>query len=307
MIKIVFFGTPKIALPSLEYLCNSKDFEVLAVVTQPDKPLGRGHKITAPPLKEFAIANNIRVFQPKSIRKDENVIKQLKGLKPDFFVTFAFGQILSQEVLDIPKYSTVNLHASLLPKYRGANPIQRAIINGDTQTGICTMLTELALDSGDICIKHPIKIDENMNCEDLFDEISIKSPKIIEETLRGLVSGKIKPIAQPTDGVTIAAKMTKEEAKIDWSKSALDIHNLVRGIYKMPGAYFCYKDKIVKVLKTKIVEYNIKHENYGEFSEVTKEGIIVNCGRGQVILITVKPEAKGEMSARDWYNGIKGR
>lgn len=279
----------------------------MAVVTQPDKPLGRGHKITAPPLKEFAIANNIRVFQPKSIRKDENVIKQLKGLKPDFFVTFAFGQILSQEVLDIPKYSTVNLHASLLPKYRGANPIQRAIINGDTQTGICTMLTELALDSGDICIKHPIKIDENMNCEDLFDEISIKSPKIIEETLRGLVSGKIKPIAQPTDGVTIAAKMTKEEAKIDWSKSALDIHNLVRGIYKMPGAYFCYKDKIVKVLKTKIVEYNIKHENYGEFSEVTKEGIIVNCGRGQIILITVKPEAKGEMSARDWYNGIKGR
>ena len=141
MINIVFFGTPKIALKSLEYLYNSDKINVLAVVTQPDKPAGRGHKLTMSPIKEFALTKNLPVFQPKSIRKSPEVIEALKDLKPDFFVTFAFGQILSQEVLDIPKYATINLHASLLPKYRGANPIQRAIINGDKETVICTMIT----------------------------------------------------------------------------------------------------------------------------------------------------------------------
>ena len=135
MINVVFFGTPVIALKSLEYLYNSEKINVLAVVTQPDKPAGRGHKISMSPIKEFAVSKNITVFQPKSIRKEAQIIEELKKLKPDFFITFAFGQILSQEVLDIPKYETINLHASLLPKYRGANPIQRAIINGDKQTG----------------------------------------------------------------------------------------------------------------------------------------------------------------------------
>ena len=144
MINIVFFGTPAIALKSLEHLYNSEKINVLAVVTQPDKPAGRGHKMSMSVLKQFAIEHNLPVFQPKSIRKE---------LKPDFFVTFAFGQILSQEVLDIPKYETINLHASLLPRYRGANPIQRAIINGDKETGICTMITELGLDCGDVCIR----------------------------------------------------------------------------------------------------------------------------------------------------------
>ena len=131
MIRVVFFGTPKIALKSLEYLYNSSEIEVVAVVTQPDKPAGRGHKLAMSPIKEFALANNLPVFQPKSIRKEPDIQEELKKLEPDFFVTFAFGQILSQEVLDIPKFETINLHASLLPKYRGANPIQRAIINGD--------------------------------------------------------------------------------------------------------------------------------------------------------------------------------
>ena len=135
MIKVVFFGTPKIALKSLEYLYNSEKIEIVGVVTQPDKPAGRGHKLTMPPLKIFALEHNLPVFQPKSIRKEPEIQEELKKLNPDFFVTFAFGQILSQEVLDIPKYETINLHASLLPKYRGANPIQRAIINGDKKQG----------------------------------------------------------------------------------------------------------------------------------------------------------------------------
>src|SRR5574344_522519 len=305
MIKIVFFGTPDIGLKSLKYLFNSEKIEVSAVVTQPDKPSGRGYKLVMSPIKQFALENNIPVFQPKSIRKEPVIIEALEKIKPDFFVTFAFGQILSQEVLDIPKYETINLHASLLPKYRGANPIQRAIINGDTKTGICTMITELGLDSGDICLKLPIKISEDMTCIDLFEEISEKSPELLEQTLVGLIDGSIKPVAQALDGITQAQKMTKEEAKIDWKQSAGDIHNLVRGIYNMPSAYFYHNDKLIKVSKTKVLEHDKKHQNYGTVDKCSKEGVEVNCGRGTILLVTVKPEGKGEMSARDWFNGLK--
>ncbi len=301
-IKVIFFGTPKIALKSLEYLINSEKIDVLAVVTQPDKPAGRGHKLTMSPIKECAIANNLPVFQPKSIRKEPEIQEELKKLAPDFFVTFAFGQILSQEVLDIPKYETINLHASLLPKYRGANPLQRAIINGEKQTGICTMITELGLDCGDVCLKEPIEISDNLNCIQLFDIVSDKSPEMIEKTLIGLVENTIKPEKQCEEGVCIASKLSKEECQIDWSKSAQNIHNLVRGIYCCPSAYFTFNDKIVKVLETEVKDGNGKE---GEFINVTKDGIEVACGNGSLLLKRVKPEGKGEMPARDWYNGVK--
>ncbi len=304
MIKIVFFGTPDIGLKSLEYLHNSNNIEVAAVVTQPDKPAGRGNKITMSPIKQFALKHNISVYQPKSIRKEPDIQEELKKLEPDFFVTFAFGQILSQEVLDIPKYETINLHASLLPKYRGANPIQRAIINGDKETGICTMITELGLDCGDICKRLVIPISDTMNCEQLYEEISEKSPKMIEETLLGLVNELIKPIPQGEDGVCMANKLQKEETEIDFSKSASDIHNLVRGVYKSPSAYFKYNDKIIKVLETKVCEGSGKS---GDFTEITKEGIKVACGKDSIMLIKVKPEGKGEMFARDWYNGLRNK
>lgn len=302
MINIVFFGTPAIALKSLEYLYNSDKINVLAVVTQPDKPAGRGHKLCMSPLKEFALKNNLPVFQPKSIRKEFDIQEELRKLNPDFFVTFAFGQILSQEVLDIPKYSTINLHASLLPKYRGANPIQRAIINGDKETGICTMITELGLDCGDVCLKEKIAIPDDMTCVDLFEVISEKSPQLLEKTLLGLVDKSITPQPQCEEGVCMANKLTKEETKIDWSKPAIEIHNLVRGIYKFPSAYFIYNDKIIKVLQTKVLE---KQGKIGEFVQVTKDGIEVGCGKDCLLLVKIKPEGKGEMFARDWYNGLK--
>ena len=305
MIKIVFFGTPKIAVKSLEYLNASSEIEVLAVVTQPDKPAGRGKKITMSPVKEFAIQHSIPVFQPKSIRKEPEIQEALKQLKPDFFVTFAFGQILSQEVLDIPKYCTINLHASLLPKYRGANPLQRAIINGDKETGICTMITELGLDCGDVCLKEAIQIPEDMNCEQLFEKVSEMSPELIEKTLKGIVSNTIKPTPQCEEGVCMAGKLTKEETEIDWNKTAEEIHNLVRGIYKFPGAYFMHNGKIIKVLETK-VDHTCALAA-GELGKAAKEGVPVGCSHGTVILTKVKPEGKGEMSARDWYNGIKNR
>lgn len=301
MINIVFFGTPAIALKSLEYLYNSDKINVLAVVTQPDKPAGRGHKIQMSVIKQFALEHNLPVFQPKSIRKEPEIQEELKNLNPDFFVTFAFGQILSQEVLDIPKYETINLHASLLPRYRGANPIQRAIINGDKETGICTMITELGLDCGDVCMREKIEIPNDMTCVDLFEKISDISPILLEKTLVGLVEKTIIPEKQCETGVCMANKLTKEETKIDWTKSAEEIHNLVRGIYKFPSAYFMHNDKVVKVLETRVIEDN---GTCGEFVKVTKEGIEVGCGKDCLLLIKIKPEGKGEMFAKDWANGL---
>ena len=304
MINIVFFGTPHIALKSLEYLYNSDKINVLALVTQPDKPAGRGHKITMSPLKIFALDKGLPVFQPKSIRKEFDIQNELKKLEPDFFVTFAFGQILSQDVLDIPKYQTINLHASLLPKYRGANPIQRAIINGDKETGICTMITELGLDCGDICLSETIKISEDMTCTDLFEIISDKSPELIEKTLLGLVSNTITPKKQDDSCVCTANKLTKEETLINWSNPAISIHNLVRGIYKFPSAYFMHNGKIIKVLKTRVSD---KIGKCGEFVGTSKDGVIVGCGENCIELLTVKPEGKAEMSARAWFNGLKNK
>lgn len=302
MIKIVFFGTPDIGLKSLEYLYNSDKIDVLAVVTQPDKPAGRGHKLQMSPIKKFAVEKNIPVFQPKSIRKEFDIQEELKKLEPDFFVTFAFGQILSQEVLDIPKYETINLHASLLPRYRGANPIQRAIINGDKETGICTMITELGLDCGDVCQKLVIPISDTMNCEELWNEIAEKSPKMIEDTLEGLQNKTLTPQKQCEDGVCMANKLTKEECLIDWTKTNTEIHNLIRGICRCPSAYFLFNEKIIKVIESEAVDGS---GEVGKIVNHSKEGVDIACGKGLLRLIKVKPEGKGEMFAKDWYNGVK--
>lgn len=303
-VNIVFFGTPDIGLKSLEYFHKSEKFNVLAVVTQPDKPAGRGNKLTPSPIKKYALENDIKIFQPKSIRKEPEIIEELKSLNPDFFVTFAFGQILSQEVLDIPKYETINLHVSLLPKYRGANPIQRALINGDRETGICTMITELGLDCGDICMTHPIEITPNMNCIELFEICSSESPLLLEKTLLGLIDGSITPKKQCEDGVCFADKLQKEECLIDWAKSAQEIHNLVRGVYKCPSAHFYYQDKIIKVLETEVINEQ-QNGSIGDFVKISKLGIDVKTGDGVLRLIKVKPEGKGEMFARDWGNGLR--
>lgn len=308
MIKVIFFGTPKIALKSLDYLVKSDKIDVLAIVTQPDKPTGRGHKVLPPPVKQYALEHNIPVFQPTSIKKDFEIQEALKKLEPEFFVTFAFGQILSKEVLDIPKYSTINLHASLLPLYRGANPIQRALINGDTKTGICTMITEEGLDCGGICLRDEIEITENMNYEELFEHISEKSPELIEMTLLNIKSGSLKPVEQLHDNATYAHKIKKEDAKIDWSKSAREIHNLIRGLYKAPSAYCLFRDKTVKILESRVVDEEIPANFIGRVGEIIKSdknGIEITTTQGILLITKVKPEGKGEILARDWFNGLK--
>ena len=304
MINVIYMATPDIAVKSLEELHNNKEINVIAVVTQPDRPKGRGNKLTPPPVKVFATEHNIPCFQTEKIRKDLELIQKLKDYNPDFFVTFAFGQILSQEVLDIPKNATLKLHASLLPKYTGANPIQRRIYNGDTKTGITTMLTVLELDAGDICETEEIDISENMTDIELKEIICKKAPSLICSTLKGLYSGELKPHKQNENGVTIAAKFTKEDGIIDWEKSACDIHNQVRSMVDFPCAYTMCNGKILKIIETRLSD-NKSVKKSSTVMNVTKEGIEVCTGNGCILITKVKPESKGIMNAYDFANGAK--
>lgn len=297
-------ATPDIAVKSLEELIKNKGIEVCAVVTQPDRPKGRGKKLTPPPVKTCAVQNNIPCFQTEKISKDIDLIKTLKGYSPDFFVTFAFGQILSTEVLEIPKFSTVNLHASLLPEYRGANPIQRCIYNGDKKTGITTMITVLALDAGDICETRDITITDDMTDIDLKNIISDESPQLICSTLNGLYTGKLQPTKQNEDKVTIANKFTKQDGLINWTKSAKQIHNQVRSMVDFPTAYTFFNKKMIKIIATKVIN-NKKYQNNGEIIAVTKEGIEIGTEEGTLLILRVKPESKGIMNAYDFANGAQ--
>lgn len=296
-------GTPEIAVKSLEKLNKEDNIEVLAVVTQPDRPKGRGNKLTPPPVKVFATENNIECFQTEKISKDVELLAKLKDMKPDFFITFAFGQILSQEVLDIPKFSTINLHASLLPKYRGANPIQRCIYNGDKKTGITTMLTVLELDAGDICKTDEITITDTMTDIELREIISEKSPQLIVDTILGLYNGSLKPQKQPDEGITIAKKFQKQDGLIDWNRSATEIHNQIRSMVEFPTAYTSYCGKMLKIISSSVISSDT--QSVGRIVNITKKGIEVSTGNGTILIEKVKPESKGVMNAFDFVNGAK--
>ncbi len=304
MIKIVFMGTPQIAVNSIQKLLNFNDVQICAVVTQPDRPCGRGKKLTPPPVKEFALRHEIPVFQTESIRKDEKLLDELRKIEPDFFITFAFGQILTQEVLDIPKFATINLHASLLPKYRGANPIQRAIFNGDEETGITTMITVLALDAGDICMQEKIKITENMTDAELSRIISDKAPFLLYPTIKQLYNGVLKPQKQDESGVTIAKKFEKSDGKVDWANSAKNIHNQVRSMTVWPCAFCTFHDKMIKLIETGISgKKSSETVKGGEIVGISKDGIETGTGEGIILIKKLKPEGKPVMNAYDWANG----
>ena len=306
MLKVVFFGTPQIAVNSIMKLLNFADVNIAAIVTQPDRPAGRGKKLVEPPVKVCAIKNAITLFQTNSIRKDSELINTLKAIQPDFFITFAFGQILSQEVLDIPKIATINLHASLLPKYRGANPIQRAIYNGDNETGITTMITVLGLDAGDVCLSEKIAITEEMTSIELADIISEKAPFLLYRTIKGLASGALIPQKQEESLVTFANKFVKEDGLIDWRKTSRQIHDQVRSMVDWPNAFTRYDGKVLKILETKIQNELVDPDcKPGEVVKVSKEGILVRTQDSNLLISKLKPENKSVMNAYDWSNGVK--
>lgn len=303
-LKIVFLGTPKIACNALSELSNKEDIEILCVVTQPDKPAGRGHVLTPPPVKILALEKHLPVFQPISIRKDADLLTALKNMEPDFFITVAFGQILSQEVLDIPKFGTINLHASLLPKYRGANPIARAIANGDKITGVSTMLTSLGVDEGDVVLTEEIKIPQNMTTLDLAIKISDIAPDILYKSLWGLANKEITPQPQNHKEATFAPKFDKEETFLDFNKSATELHNIVRALYPKPSANAYYNGSLIKVLETEVIEETSSKEA-GSIIKKGKEGIFVATAEKVLLIKTLKPEGKKDMPAAAWACGLK--
>ena len=308
--QVVFFGTPDIAIPTLEALIAHEDINVLAAITQPDRPSGRGHKLQAPPVKLLCEKHNIPVFQPEKLSKAPAVLEALHKLQPDLIIMVAFGQILKKDILALPKYGVINLHASLLPAYRGAAPINWAIINGDTITGITTMFTEAGVDTGPMLLKEEIALDANINSHELTKIMADQGAKLTIRTIEQLIAGTLKAEPQNNEKATYAPILLKSMGKIDWSHPANKIHNLVRGIIPWPLAFTTFRGSPLKIWSTKLVEQeelsllpqnNTKH---GEIISINKQ-LFVCCGENTWLEIKeVQPLNKPRLAAKDWSNGI---
>ncbi|MGN1032325.1 MAG: methionyl-tRNA formyltransferase [Intestinibacter sp.] len=298
--KILFMGTPDIASGCLEKLIKEK-YDVIGVVTQPDKQVGRGKKIVFSPVKQVAIENNLPVYQPERA-KEEAFVKEIKDLNPDVVVVVAYGQLLSKEFLDIPKYGCVNVHVSLLPKYRGAAPINWVIINGEEKTGVSTMFMNEGLDSGDIILQSEFKLDDEITAGELHDWMTLEGSKLLCDTLDLIKEGKAPRTPQNHDEFTYAPIMDKNLGHVDFSKTAREIHNLVRGVNPWPSAYTTYMDKKMKVWKTKILDEKSTKEP-GTILKVDKEGIRVST-KDKVILITeIQMPNKKRMEVKEFIKG----
>jgi len=295
--KIVFWGTPDFAIPSLKILNESKH-EVAAVVTAPDKERGRGRKVSFTPVKEYALQNNLSVLQPVDFR-DENFIAQIKEIDADLFVVVAF-RILPEEVFTIPKYGSFNLHGSLLPQYRGAAPIQWALINGDSETGVTTFFLQKKVDTGAMILQKKILIGDEDNLGSLHDKMSMLGADAVLETVELIEEGKAETIIQLDSEATPAPKITKEICEIDWGKSAEEIHNLVRGLSPTPGAFFIYGDKLYKIYNSKI-NNELKLEP-GEIIQ-TKTGLTFGCGEAALDILDIKPEGRKRMTIEEFLRG----
>lgn len=294
--RIIFFGTPEFAIPSLNALLLSGE-EIVAVVTQPDKKKGRGHIFTPPPVKEFAINKGIEVFQPTNIRED-TFISKIFDLRPDLIVVAAYGKILPPDILKIPVYGCINVHASLLPKYRGAAPIQWAIINGEKKTGITIMMMDEGMDTGDILLQEEVEISEDDNAETLSKKLSELGASLLIKAIKKIEEGSIERLPQ-VGTPSYAPPLKKEDGLIDWSKPASEIFNFVRGMYPWPCAY-CYLNKErIKIIKVKIIE---GMGTPGRIERVDRD-FIVGTGRGLISIIELQPEGKRIMAAKDFLRG----
>lgn len=297
--KIVFMGTPDFAVPSLEALIEK--YGVEAVFTQPDRPKGRGKKMAFSAVKEVAVKHDIKVLQPEKLKDDREAIEYLKELNPDFIIVVAFGQILTKEVLDIPRFGCINLHASLLPMYRGAAPLNWVIINGEKKSGNTTMLMDVGLDTGDMLLKDEVEITENMTAGELHDILMVRGGNLLIETIEGIVNGSLKGIKQ--EGETCYAKMlSKNTGKISWNNSALDIHNLIRGLNPWPIAHTTYKDENMKIYESEVLAENSSKEP-GTILSVNKAGIKVSCKEGILLIKKVQFPNGKPLTIEQYING----
>ena len=294
--KIVFMGTPSFAVPVLEELI--KNYEVTLVVTQPDKEVGRKKILTPSPVKEVALKNNIKVFQPAKIRED---YQEVLDANPDIIITAAYGQIIPKVLLDYPKYKCVNVHASLLPKYRGGAPIHHAIINGDEYAGVTIMYMAEKMDDGDIISQDKILIGED-NTTELTKRLSILGKDLLLKTLPDIFSNNIKPIKQNENEVTFAYNISKEDEKINWHNTCIMVYNQIRGLADNPGGYAIYNDKKVKIYKSSYEEKEID----GEIGEIvdTNKRLGIKVKNGVIYPLIIQLEGKNKMPIKDFYNGM---
>ena len=296
--RIVYLGTPDFAVEPLKLLIEN-GYNVIAVVTNRDKPVGRKQVLTAPPVKQFALENNISVFQYDKIRVEG--VENLKQLNPDIMITCAFGQILSKEILDIPKYGVINIHASLLPKYRGASPIHFAILNGETKTGITIMKTNEGVDTGDIIYQEELEIKENETCGELFDRLSILGANCLIKTLPSIFDKTAKYTVQDDEKATFSKIIRKEMAKIDWNDSAKNIVNKIRAFNPAPIAYATFENNPFKIYSAQISSLK---GNVGEILKADKE-LVIGCADGSISLNVVQKAGGKMMNIADFLRGNK--
>ena len=312
MLNVLFMGTPDFAKESLEEVYNA-GYNVIGVVTNPDKPKGRGMKMIPSPVKEFALEKNIPVYQPLKVRNNTEFIEEMKALNPDVICVVAYGKILPKEILDIPRLGCINVHGSLLPKYRGAAPIQWAVLNGDKQTGITTMHMDIGMDTGDMILKETVDIGEDETTGELWERLSGLGGKLLVDTLKLIEEGKA-PREKQGEDFTMAPMLNKEMAEINWEeKTAREIKNLVRGLNPIMGAFTYINDKKLKLWKVQVIsfeefndKYNINAENT-ELGKViladTKQGLFLKAKDAVIEVLEIQAEGAKRMNAKDFLRG----
>lgn len=300
MKKIVFMGTPEIAVPSLKALVEN-GFDIPLVITQLDKPKGRGQAVQYPPVKEYALTAGLEVYQPEKIKNNTEVMEKLKSISPDFFAVVAYGKILPQDVLDIPKIAPVNVHFSLLPKYRGPAPVNWAIMNGEEETGVDTMLMDAGMDTGDILLtaKTPIL---KKNAGELADELAVTGAELLIKTLNDFES--ITPVKQDDDKATKAPMMNKDMGLIDWAQDASQIERMIRAFTPWPASYSMLDSKKVKIFKSDVVESN-HNAAAGTVINIEKESFTVACGNNALKILELQLEGKKRMNTKSFLAGYK--
>lgn len=296
-------GTPGFAIPGLKAILESKH-GLLVVVTQPDRPKGRGKKFTPSPIKQFCVENNLKVLTPENLKSDDFVSK-LKDLNPDLLVVVAF-RILPEKVFTIPPLGTINLHASLLPRYRGAAPINWAIINNEKKTGMTTFFIKKRVDTGDIILQKEVEIHPEETYGELSQRLSIIGSRLLLETIDLVQKGEVKPLPQNDTEATKAPKITPELCKIDWSKPATEIKNLIRGLSPTPGAYTTYNGKILKLFKAQVVDETPYSEGFGEIISADNEkGIEIKTSKGSIRILELQPQSKRRMKGEEFLRGYR--
>lgn len=300
-VKIVFMGTSIFAVPSLEELVKN-NFNIVGVVTQPDRPKGRGKKVMPTPIKEIAQKNDLTVYQPLKV-KDIETINHILAWEPDLIVVVSYGQIIPKDILEGPRYGCINLHASLLPEYRGAAPIQRAIMDGRKISGITTMFIEEGLDTGDIIMQVPISIDEDINHGEYEKILSEKGAELLVDTIRAIQSGSMPRRKQNDAKATYAAMIASEDEKIDWNNCAEDINNQIRGLSPTPGAFTIINGEKIKIYSTSVINPD-QTGQIGLILDINKDGFTVQTKKGVILVKEVQRAGKKKMSARDFLQGF---